>query len=91
MNSEQLELDLFPGEPWNGRSPRGLTKVQIGLFLGPEPPGHEVYLDPEQLSLFDTSQGGHTEKRRRPAVGAPSLLPLQGPRRGRRTNFFFRG
>ncbi len=48
----QLELNLFPGEPWGGRSPRALTKGSNALFLRPEPPSHEVgYADPDQLEL----------------------------------------
>jgi len=50
--SGQLELDLFPGVPWAGKSPRALTRAQIHLSLRREPPGHAVCVDPMQLSLW---------------------------------------
>jgi len=85
FDGDQFELDLYPGEPWNGRSPRVLTRVGEGLFLRPEPPRHEVIhvCDPNQLDLW--REKGHTAKKapRRGSRGAPSLLPLKETR-GRR-------
>jgi len=78
---DQLELDLFPGEPWGGRSPRGLTKVGKGLFLRPEPPGHEGNTDILQLSLWPV-KAGHSGRGPQAAPGAPSLLPLKPRRKG---------
>ncbi len=77
----QLELDLFPGEPWGGHSPRGLTRARSPLFLRPEPPGHEVEVDPLQLVLWSGPVRPHRDKKlleRSP--GAPSLLPLRARR-----------
>ncbi len=51
-DGDQFRLDLFRGVPWNGRSPRGLTRVGLGLYLRPEPPVREVFFDPEQLELW---------------------------------------
>ncbi len=79
-NSGQLELDLFPGVPWNGRSPRGLTKVKIGLYLRREPGGHEVYLDPAQLDFFRGRSKATMNKRPRQTAGASLLLPLKAGR-----------
>ncbi len=84
-DGDQFDLDLFPGVPWNGRSPRGLTRVGIGLFLRPEPPRHELMdeRDPRQFDLW--RRMGHTEKKasRGTSRGAPSLLPLKKGRRSR--------
>ncbi len=50
---EQLELRLFEGEPWSGRSPRALTKARLGLFLNREGEKHErFFADPDQLAFF---------------------------------------
>ncbi len=82
---EQFELDLFPGVPWGGRSPRGLTRVQISLSLRRELPRHEVMdeRDPMQTDLW--LQKGHTDEEV-PATGfivggTPSLLPLRSSRK----------
>ncbi len=76
-DGDQLELDLFPGEPWSGLSPRVLTRGNKLLYLRPEPPGHEVACDPAQLELWPihrpSRKKGHY---RRTSVMAPLLLPL---------------
>ncbi len=88
MNSphdgDQLRFSLDWGkEPWEGRSPRSLTKVAILLFLRPEPPGHEVFFDPEQYDLWPDDVA--TQKDGAPSVlGAPLLVDLKRSRRGRR-------
>jgi len=48
----QLRLPLAWAEPWDGLSPRVLTKGFIPLFSRQKPPRHEVYLDPDQLDLW---------------------------------------
>ena len=82
--SDQFELDLFPGVPWGGCSPRALTRVQISLSLRQEPPSHEVYLDSAQLDFWP---GGSRATKRKKAMGkqpsAPLLLPLKEGRRRR--------
>ncbi len=79
-DGDQFELDLFPGVPWEGRRPRGLTRVGSGLFLRPEPPGHEVEKDPAQLELFTFGVRLPRGKRPPQAAGAPLLLPLKSGR-----------
>ncbi len=51
-DGDQFRLQLFPGVPWDGQSPRALTRGGLALFLRPEPPSHEVFFDPEQLELW---------------------------------------
>jgi len=70
----QLELPLFAGEPWAGRSPRVLTKGYIPLFLRRKPQKDErFFVDPEQLDLFRAAKRGP-----RRSAGAPLLIPLKG-------------
>jgi len=71
---DQLEMTLFPGEPWEGRSPRGLTRVGLGLiFKALAVESASDYVDPLQLDLFP-------RRRQRTiysgSAGAPTLLPL---------------
>ncbi len=73
--SEQLELELDDERaliPWEGRSPRGLTKVGLGLFLRQEPPKKHARIrcDSSQLELFVRQEGPPQYE------GAPLLLPL---------------
>ncbi len=85
LNSEQLELDLFPGIPWNGRSPRGLTRPHYSVFLRPEPPRHEVKMhDPAQIVL-SLAEAATLKKKplQRLAAGAPLLIGVKKTRRGR--------
>ena len=82
-DSDQFELDLFPGVPWGGRSPRGLTRVGSGLFLRPEPPSHAVYVDAAQLELWPSPVRPPRGKRPRQAAGASLLLPSKKGRRFR--------
>ncbi len=68
----QLRCDLFPQEPWDGRSPRGLTRVGLGVIL--KPGGVESVsdvLDPLQVLMFPRRR-----QRRRQSRTAPLLLPL---------------
>jgi len=70
----QLELGLFAGEPWEGRSPRALTRVNMGLiFKALAEESASDFVDPLQLDLFP-------RRRQRPrftgGASAPSLLPL---------------
>jgi len=68
---KQLELALFPGEPWNGKSPRALTRVGLGLIFTARADGARVSLDPAQLELFPRRRQRFNIVRR-----APTLLPL---------------
>jgi len=74
MNSDQLNLDLWPGVPWGGQSPWSLTRSHSSLFLRQKPPSHEVFFDPEQLELWPLTLA--TKKERAPLVlrGASLLL-----------------
>ncbi len=80
---DQFELDLFPGVPWGGRSPRGLTRVKISLFLRQEPPSHGVYPDPAQLDFWRRGSKATKRKRPPPTAGASTLLPLKKGRKSR--------
>ena len=82
---DQFVLDLFKGVPWGGRSPRGLTRVQIVLSLRREPPGREVGVDPTQLLLWPEARKAAGKRARRPEAGAPPLLPLKRTWRGSRS------
>ncbi len=81
--SEQLLLELWPGEPWQGVSPRALTRSRMGLFLRRKPPRHEVFFDADQLELWPVE--GHTKRDAPPSPsgGAPLLIGLKRTRRGR--------
>jgi len=80
-DGDQFELDLYPGVPWAGRSPRGLTRVGLGFIFNAERPSHEVMneRDPRQLDFF--RKMGHTDANLPAHVwgGSPSLLPLVRP------------
>ncbi len=80
---DQFELLLFPGVPWQGRSPRSLTRVRTALFLRQEPPGHVVSRDPMQLEMWPVSGRPHGKKAPERRSGAPLLLDVKRTRRGR--------
>ncbi len=83
-DGDQLRLELDWGsEPWEGRSPRALTKVALSLFLRQKPPRHEVYVDPEQLEFWPVDEATQKEGPRA-TPGAPLLVSLKRTRRGRR-------
>jgi len=83
-DGDQLRLDLFKGEPWDGRAPRGLTRVQISLSLRREPLSHAVETDPLQLDFWRRHSKATKRKRLEEAPRAPSLLPLKSRRIRRR-------
>ena len=79
--AEQLELGLFAGVPWEGRSPRVLTRGSMGLILKPEAAkARATFVDPDQIEMFPRRKA---PRRYNPPVGrssgAFSLLLL--PRR----------
>ena len=77
-DSYQLEFDLFPGVPWQGRSPRVLTRGYLGVIFNQRGEKHErLFRDPNQLELWPTEQ--KAKARRAEAPSASTLLPL--PRR----------
>ena len=78
---DQFVLDLFRGEPWDGRSPRGLTRAGKALYLRPEPPRREVLhvTDRDQYDFW-RPMGRQEKKAPQQYRGAPSLLPLKGRR-----------
>ncbi len=79
---EQLTLRLFEGEPWDGRSPRGLTRGHLGVIFNPrgEKEHERIRADLNQLWLGLPKE--HPEKRAHwaPSVGAPLLIPLPAER-----------
>jgi len=62
--------------PWDGRSPRVLTKAYQRFKFTAQGGGHEV--DPRQVEIFDGYGQVPIRKERASRVsrGAPSLLPL---------------
>ena len=71
MNSSQLDLweDEVAVLPWRGQSPRGLTRVGMGLFLRREPQKGDCFLvGPDQIDMFLEAITGP-----RRCGGAPSL------------------
>ncbi len=73
LDSAQLSLRLFPGEPWEGRSPRGLTRVGLGLILKAQAvKSASDFRDPLQLDLFPRRRQRTSYQSRT----APLLLPL---------------
>ena len=76
MNSTQLELPFgeWLREPWDGRSPRVLTRGYKALFLRRKPQKDErFFVDPRQLELFDEP----VEKAPWKYQGAPLLVDTQ--------------
>jgi len=77
-DGDQLRLDLFAGEPWDGQSPGALTRGRSALFLRQGPPeAMRLPRDPEQLDLWLV----HRPSRERGVLsevsqGAPSLFPF---------------
>ncbi len=74
-DGEQLELALEDRRvkvPWEGRSPRGLTRVALGFIFDPRgKKKHKRNRDPSQMEMF----GGPSKGPPRYG-GAPLLLPL---------------
>ncbi len=70
----RLELGLYPGVPWDGRSPRVLTRARLGVILNPRGgEKHErFFVDPCQLEMFREAITPPTPI----WGGSPSLLPL---------------
>ncbi len=82
----QLVFALFEGEPWQGRSPRALTRSRKALFLSGSGGVGDVFVDPEQLDFWRRNTRPRVKKRSRPKAGAaPTLLPLKV---GRQLDFF---
>ncbi len=81
-DGDQLRLQLFDGEPWNGVSPRVLTRSAKALFLRQKPPRHEVFFDPEQLELWPVHRAAQIEELPRISGGASLLLEPFSPRGG---------
>ncbi len=78
-DGDQLRLELFVGVPWDGRSPRALTKGSTALSLRREPVrAHEVFVDPEQYDLWPLEVSGpitiEGPLRKDVSEGAPLLL-----------------
>jgi len=73
MNSRQLDIWQveLDGLPWQGRSPRGLTRAAKALFLRREPQKDDsFFIDPNQYDLLPEA------RKRLPSRGAPLLVPL---------------
>ena len=74
---EQLELDLFPGVPWDGRSPRGLTRGRSGIIFEPGGGGRELNsIDPRQYEMWPSHPRARQKSHRRSAPMAPLLVEL---------------
>ena len=73
MNSSQLELDLFPGQPWRGCSPRALTRGRLGvIFKAQDVKSVSDFVDPAQLSFAFIETGAPWKYQ-----GAPLLKEVQ--------------
>jgi len=57
-------------EPWGGRSPRGLTRVGLGLILQPWAEKSVSEIDCAQLDMFAMKEASPLYR------GAPLLIPL---------------
>ncbi len=78
-DGDQLRLDLFREVPWDGRSPRGLTRVQIGLFFKRElPEAVRFHADPAQYDLWPVER---RVQRKEPRAASPGASLLLEPRR----------
>ena len=77
-----MQLGLMLGDertliPWEGVSPRELTKGRSSLFFRREPQNDDgFFVDPEQYDLFHAAIEGRYRY-----GGAPLLLPLPARRR----------
>ena len=71
---DQLELDLFPGEPWNGHSPRGLTRVALGVIFEPKVP--RAMRLAEDCVQLDFWRGARRATRRRSLRQTAEATPL---------------
>ncbi len=84
-DGDQYFLELFTGVPWEGRSPRSLTRAVKQFIFEAGAGGHEVvFCDPDQLDFWRRT--GATRKRggRSVAPAAPLLsIRLKRTRRGR--------
>ncbi len=82
----QLRLPLaWSKEPWDGISPRALTRGFSVLYSRPEPPRHEVNVRSDQLEMWPESVS-HTDvipPRARPG----EVLEVQLGGRHRRSRF----
>ncbi len=81
-DQRQLNLDLFRGIPWDGLSPRVLTRGFIPLFLRRKPPSHEVFFDREQLEIWPAEWPPRMKRPRVSSPGASLLLEPYQKRRG---------
>jgi len=74
MIASQLSLQLGLSRlPWEGKSPRSLTRGAIALFLRREPQKDDrFFVDPNQYDLFRAAITG-----RRQYGGAPLLIPFE--------------
>jgi len=74
-DGDQLRLDLFAGEPWDGRSPRVLTRGHLGIIFKARAAKSTGATDfCEQLELWPKP----AEERPFIYEGAPLLQPLRG-------------
>jgi len=72
MEWVQLELDLFHGEPWSGKSPRALTRGHLAfIFNARAEEVRTLFCDLQQLELWPAKLKGLVT-----APSAPTLLPL---------------
>ncbi len=75
----QLELGLFRNEPWEGRSPRVLTRGRLGVIFNPrgEKSTSDFVIDPLQMDLFPRREAHRKRSpERRPSFAAALLIPL---------------
>ena len=81
VHSDQLNLELFPGVPWDGHSPRALTRVAQILILRRAPPLHEVFFNADQLEFWPLERPHRKKSLARISGGASLLLETHLTRR----------
>ncbi len=76
---DQLELGLFVNEPWEGKSPRGLTRGHLGIIFNPRGEKKDACgrLQPSQLLLWPAKKDPEL-RLERGSFTAETLLPLPG-------------
>ncbi len=78
-DGDQLRLDLFSDSPWDGRSPRVLTRGHLAvIFKAKAGESTSAFLDPRQVDMWPSRPAHREKSRRSEAPAAPLLLEPRG-------------